>query len=82
MSKNDRRLTDLENASSKPGGHAVLYADPDRPGEYTEHPPMGNDPGKRYTEAEKRVLADTMELVVVEYVRDWRPSGEDKAAFG
>ena len=73
MSKNDRRLTDLENASSKPGGHAVLYADPDRPGEYTERNPWGKDPGKRYTEAEKQDLADQMDLVIIEYVRDWRP---------
>ena len=76
MTRNNKRLDDLEAASSKPGGHAVLYADPDRPGEYTERNPWGKDPGKRFSEAEKQDLADRVDLVVIEYVTDWRSYGE------
>ena len=77
MANVNKRLSDLENASGGKGGFAVLYADPDQPGEYTERSPWARDSGKRFSEDERQALADKVQtLVIVEYVKDWRPTTE------
>lgn len=71
--KNQSRLDKLEQETSAKGGFAVLYADPDQPGEYTERNPWGRDPGKRYTEAGRQALDSQVDtLIIVEYVKGWR----------
>ena len=80
QNKNQARLDKLEQDTNTKGGHAVLYADPDQPGEYTENSPFSKDPGKRFTEAEKQDLADRVDLLIVEYTREWR-NGEPSPAF-
>jgi hypothetical protein len=60
-------------AANKKGGYAVLFADPDKPGEYTERSPWERGPGKRYTEADREALDNQVEtLIIVEYVKGWR----------
>ena len=77
MKTTNRRLSDLEHASGGKRGYVVLYANPHRLGEYTERSPWTKNPGKRFTEEEKLALADKVQtLVIVEYVKDWRPTTE------
>ena len=80
QNKKQARLDKLEQDTNTKGGHAVLYADPDNPGEYTERSPWSKDPGKRFSEAEKCALADQFDLVIIEYTREWR-NGEPSPAF-
>ena len=75
MTRINKRLDDLEDAGKGKKGHLVLYARPDQPG-YTERSPWSKDPGRRYTEAEKQDLADRVDLLIVEYTREWRSYGE------
>ncbi len=75
MANVNKRLDDLEKAASSKSGYAVLYADPKKPGEYTERSPFSKDSGKRFNEAEKQELESKVNLTVIEYVRDWRPAG-------
>ena len=75
MATVNKRLDDLEGSTGSEKGHLVLYARPDQPG-YTERNPFSKDPGTRYTEKEKQSLADQFDLLIVEYVENWRSYGE------
>ncbi len=57
MKSIDKRLDDLEKASGGKGVLKTIYRDDNRPGEYSEGLPIGEDRGKLYNEAEKNALA-------------------------
>ena len=82
--KNQSRLDRLERDTSITGGHVVLYADPDRPDCYWEKYPFGplESRGKRYSQSEVQALEDERELVIINFVTDWRSNGESNPAFG
>ena len=83
MNKNDKRSTDLENATGK-GGHLAIYQDPEQPDTYWEKYPFGplESRGKRYSQAEVQALENERELVIINFVTDWRSNGEPRSAFG
>jgi len=83
MNKNDKRLSDLEAASGKPGGHLAIYRDPDQPDCYWEKYPFGplETRGKRYSQNDVQALEAERELVIINFVKEWRPSGEHESAI-
>jgi hypothetical protein len=84
MKRNDKRLSDLERKTSGKSGHAVLYKDPNQHDCYWENYPFGppESRGKRYSQAEMQALEEKTELVIINFVTEWRSNGEPKSAFG
>ena len=82
MANLNKRLSDLENASGGKGGHMVLYKDPDQPDCYWEKYPFGSleSRGRRYSQAEVQALEDERELVIINFVTEWRSNGERESA--
>ena len=78
MSNVNKRLDDLESRSGGKGGHLAIYQDPEQPGTYWEKYPFGSieSRGKRYSQSNVDVLENERELLVINFVTNWRPDGE------
>ena len=71
----DKRLTDLEQATGSEKPQKIIFSRDDEPG-YTERSPFGDDPGEHWTEDQKQALAAEFDLQIIEYVSNWRSYGE------
>jgi len=68
--KIETRLTDLEDAAKPDRGHVVLWDDLEGDG-YWDQQPYSKDK-RKITEAEKVELEKRHDVIIVEYVKDWR----------
>lgn len=71
MASLNKRLEALEQAIRPVNNTiAVLYADPDEPGQYWERDPLSSDPGRRLEAAEKDALRGKVgTLLIVKYAK-------------
>jgi len=65
----NRRLDNLEAAAKPDRGYVVLYCDPD--GDYWDQTISAKD-RRRVSEAEKQALELRHNVILVEYVNNWR----------
>ena len=66
----NKRLNDLEGAAKPVKGYVVLWSDLDGDGYWDHH--FSNPDRRRISEDDRRELAKRHDVIIVEYVKDWR----------
>ena len=67
----NKRLDNLEGAAKPDRGHVVLWADLDQAGVYWDQP-LSDPDRRRISEDDRRALEKRHDVIIVEYVKDWR----------